>query len=268
MPAPPPDRRFRAYNVGLLKSGTTSITGIFARSYRSRHEFLALEVYAVLEAWEKGEATEADVRDFIRRRDGLGSLEMDSAGFHHHFIRLLVETFPDAKFVFTLRDCYSWLESLMRYILNAGVGGGAFLGWGRKKLGLPFDLAYRDADARKALQPVLDRCLPDFVRYWEQGNQAVLDAVPSARLLVVRTHELTDSRARLADFLALPRESLDWERSHELKAVSDWSLGANLSREQLGGLASVADCPLMQRFFPGYTLESCLARRGRAGSAE
>jgi transcriptional regulator with XRE-family HTH domain len=251
-------RRFRAYGVGLPKTGTTSIAAIFG-AFRSAHEGLAHETYRALAARAHGSTTEADFRDFLRWRDVRAALEMDSAGFHHAYIPLLVQEFPDARFVLTVRDCFSWLDSLVRYVLDAGPDGGAFVGWGREQLGLPFDLPYRDATSRERLRPTIASCLSGFLRYFRDGNRRVLAAVPEARLLVVRTSEISQSLASIARFVGMAEEALDRTCAHQLQAPPHPSLLRSLDRATVESLFEGVEDQVMLRYFPTLSLRDYLA---------
>jgi len=37
-------------------------------------------------------------------------------------VDVLAEEFPDAKFIFVIRDCWSWLDSLLNMVLTLGPG--------------------------------------------------------------------------------------------------------------------------------------------------
>ncbi len=251
-------RRFRVYGVGLPKTGTTSLAAIFG-AFRSGHEVMAHETYGFLAARAGGSATEAALRDFVRLRDIRAALELDSAGFHHAYVDLLVEELPNARFVLTLRDCFSWLDSLARYLLDAGPRGGAFVGWGREQLGLPFDLPYRDASSRERLRPLLAECLGGFLAYYREGNRNVLAAVPQARLLVVRTHEISHSLDAIARFAGVRPEELDARAAHQLRAESRASLLRGLGRDSLEALFAGPPDEIMQRYFPQLSLDDYLA---------
>ncbi len=253
---PPPraaarPRRFHAYTVGLIKTGTTSFSRMFERRFRSRHEYLAAEVYPVIEAWVTGRANEAVVRTFLRERDRSGALEMDSAGFHFRWIALLVDEFPEARFVVTLRDCRSWLESLVNYVLDAGVAGGEFAGPERARLGLPFDLPYRDATTRERLRPALADCVPAFLAYWRDGNLALLDAVPEDRRLIVRTHEISNSLDRVAQFLGIDSDEIDATEAHSLRGARQVRLADVIEREWLDRAIACVQVPALARHLAG-----------------
>lgn len=55
---------------------------------------------------------------FLKEREMLGGLlEMDSAHFNRHYIDILKEEFPEAKFICLIRDCYSRVNSFVNYFV-------------------------------------------------------------------------------------------------------------------------------------------------------
>lgn len=247
---PAAERRFRIYNVGVAKTGTTSIAGIFGR-YRSAHEFMFSESVRKISAWTKGSLSAEELRDFVLLRDRRGGLELDSASFNHHFIPILVEEFPDSKFVFSIRDCYSWLDSIVSMGLSAGSEVPAWMEeYGR--------FLASDRVERSSIAAPLDlmRALPDLVdglfRYWSEMNSAVLELLPPGRSLIVRTHEISGSLDRLALFAGVPRDTLTAAAAHRNKAARRLeilgSLDSGLIRERYD-----AHCrELMDRVFPEF----------------
>lgn len=247
---PPAERRFRIYNVGVAKTGTTSIAGIFGR-YRSAHEFMFSESVRKISAWTQGSLSTEELREFVLMRDRRGGLELDSASFNHHFIPILVEEFPDSKFVFSIRDCFSWLDSIVSMGVSAGSEVpawmeeyGRFLASDRVERGSiaePFDLL-------RALPHLVD----GLFRYWSEMNSAVLELLPPGRSLIVRTHELSQSLDRLALFAGVPRDTLTAAAAHRNKAARRLeflgSLDPGLIRERYE-----AHCrDLMERIFPEF----------------
>lgn len=247
---PATERRFRIYNVGVAKTGTTSIAGIFGR-YRSAHEFMFSESVQKISAWTQGDLSTDDLRDFVLLRDRRGGLELDSASFNHHFIPILVEEFPDSKFVFSIRDCYSWLDSIVTMGVSAAGDVPAWMEeYGR--------FLASDRVERSSIAAPLDliRALPDFVdglfRYWSEMNSAVLDLLPPGRSLIVRTHEISSSLDRLALFAGVPRDTLTAAAAHRNRAARRLevlgSLDPGLVRERYD-----AHCrELMERLFPEF----------------
>lgn len=251
--APLPERRFRIYTVGIAKTGTTSIAGIFGR-YRSAHEFMFAETVRQISAWHQGAISTESLRSYVLQRDRKGGLELDSASFNHHFIPILAEEFPDSKFVFSIRDCFSWLDSIVTMGLTAGAGVPSWMmEYGR--------FIARDRVDQGAITAPFDlmRALPDLVdglfRYWSEMNSSVLDLLPEGRSLIVRTHELSASLDRLALFAGVPRDSLTARAKHRNRAAERLEILRSLDPGLIEERYQVHCRELMERVFPDFRLD-------------
>ena len=56
--------------------------------------------------------------------------------------------------------------------------------------------------------------LKGMLKYWVESNTHALDSIPTERLLVLRTEELSDSLGELEKFIGLEEKSLDVSLSH------------------------------------------------------
>jgi hypothetical protein len=70
-------RRIHAYGVGVGKTGTNSIHGPFARSFRSAHEPEAGDLVHMLESFDQGEINVEQKSKYLARRDRRLNLEID-----------------------------------------------------------------------------------------------------------------------------------------------------------------------------------------------
>lgn len=246
-------RRFRVYNVGIAKTGTTSIAGIFGR-YRSAHEFWFEETVKQVSAWHRGTLSAADLRQYVLRRDREGGLEVDSATFNHHFLPLLIEEFPDSKFIFSIRDCFSWFDSIVTMGLKAGTAVPAWM------MEYGHFIARETVDHGSIAAPFdIVRVLPDLVdglfRYWSEMNTKVLDLLPAGRALIVRTHEISISLDRLALFVGVPRDSLVAVARHSNRAAEKLEILESLDADLVAERYEAHCRKLMERLFPelGFT---------------
>ena len=252
------ERRFRAYNVGLPKTGTTSIAHVFSR-YRSGHEFWYPQTATALARFRGGELTEAEFRAFLRQRDEAGQLEMDSASFSSGYLDILTDEFADAKFLFTIRDRYSWLDSLLNLGLTIGSGMPRWMiDYGRRALGVAGgpDDAFASRDRLVAAMPEL---IDGFLHFWASRNREVLARLPEGRSLVLRTPDIRRSIPQIAALLGIPEDTLDASRSHSFEADRRYHVLESLDRDWLDERFSRAGADLMERFFPDATLDGFLA---------
>jgi hypothetical protein len=263
----PPPRRFRAFCVGLPKTGTTSIGTIF-ESYRS-HKVAGSELERLGCDLRDGRASEDEARAFIARRDAEEQLEMDPASANWMVAGLLRDTYPEAKFILTLRDCYSWCDSMINVVLVRDMGV-HFVDHPEilsRMLGCELDWFRDEATVLSRSDAILDNLLGFWARQADTLGQC-----PAARTLVVRTNEISSSLDAMADFVGVPRGSLLPAQSHSRITAVKFDILGRLDRDYVRHrFAAHATSDVMKRYFPGVSLESFLEKsarsRGRAPAA-
>ena len=242
-------RRLQLYVVGTGKTATTSAAGMFG-AYRSGHEVDALRMKRVAARARAGDLGPASARWELRRRDLRFRLEVDSAHFLTPFVPQLTDLYPRARFVVLLRDCFSWVDSLLEH-------------WAR--------IAIRTLDRRPELPDLSGiSAIPSVVRSWvsvegqlREGrataglavallqtwaatNTRLLTEAPAARTLGVRTEDLDEAAPRLAAFcgvdVATLRPGLRWNASPNHHGVL-----ANVPPELMVSEAERWCAPLMEQ---------------------
>lgn len=108
-----PPRRCHAYAIGTPKSGTTSLGRVLQKNYRTAHEALPRESVVKTTLYRQSKISNDDFRKYIKLRDQILNLELEASLFLLDWIDILVEDFPEAKFILPIRDCYSWLGSMI-----------------------------------------------------------------------------------------------------------------------------------------------------------
>jgi Sulfotransferase domain len=200
--------------VGLAKSGTHSIADMLAGSCRSAHE---PDPYPLLEMIPRVRAGKLSTGRlgpfFLERRRRLG-LQFESSHLLSSFTPHLVEIFPGARFILLVRDCRSWIDSMINDQLN-------MQGWdGYPPWHAMYD-AYLDRSTRDFPEP--EQILADldlyplrnYVAYWRSEAEAITSCVPRERLLTVRTEELSSSLPAIADFFGVPVYGLSAQHSYQ-----------------------------------------------------
>jgi hypothetical protein len=208
----PSSRRFHVLTVGLPRTGSTSLYTLFT-NFRAGNEFMERETIAQVVRRHQGALTQPALEQYLRRRHVEGDLEMDAASFHHLYLEFLVREHPDARFIMTIRSPYDWANSYIKMIM----------GWHQRFTAaaepLPdwmedygvmlfgdFSWAWVASPATVAerAEPLADA----FIRHWAEANRRTLSLLPPGRSLIVRTEELSQSCARLADFAGVPAAAL------------------------------------------------------------
>ena len=252
-------RQTRLYCVGGPRTGTHSVAAIFDRSIRSRHEPEFRAVTKKVLARHRGLISFADLRDFVRERDERLALDVDSSHANVFLIDALLAEFADARFLLTIRDCYSWTDSAMNHALNTRRPSAAV----REYLEFYFDtkhFAYTPHDEllRQRGLPGVD-CL---LAAWRRHIDSVLGAVPPAKLLIVRTSELSAMRQGIADFAGVPRQRIAPAFRVRGSAKAAHGILARIDSAYFADRVGVHCGELMARFFPDVrSLGDALAAR-------
>ena len=97
------------------KTGTVSIHAIFRKAqYRcGEHEPESRFLINKILTFYNGKIDTNEFTLYVKHRDRRLGLEMDVSHLNYHLLDILVNEFSEAKFILTIRDCYSWLDSFM-----------------------------------------------------------------------------------------------------------------------------------------------------------
>ena len=246
--------RFKAYNTGIGKTGTTSIAGIFS-NYRAAHEFMFPETTRAISDYRTGVISKQEFVEFLRQRDQKGSLEMDSASFNFMYLDILTQQYPEAKFIATVRDCYSWLDSVINMLLVLDIPDW-IIDYGSGSFGV--HISREMFVSRESLSRALPDLLDGLLGYWAYGTGVTLDNLPQGRFLVVKTDEISESLDKMAKFLGIPTSTLVREKSHLFVGATKFyilhDMDSGLLREKLEHHCA----PLMKKLFPDRSLEAFL----------
>ena len=239
-------RRFHAFGIGMPKTGTHSLEAIFS-GYRTWHEPRIVRFMEIVRRRSDGDLSDSQARDILRGLDRRMWLEFNSSYINLFLLEMLIDECPEAKFIFTIRDCYSWLDSMFNQLLGRDHGD----------YETQFQRWYGDSmtrEAHKDGEKVLEEHglwpLDGWLRFWNEHNSSVLNLVPSDRLLIVRTPEIRHDIPRMADFLGVPENTLNASRSHEHKAAEKFGLLSKIDEEFLSECVDKNCKDLMERFFP------------------
>ncbi len=238
-------RRLRVFGIGSPKSGTHSLAGVFEGHYRTAHEPEALRLVELICAVADGTANPADLDRELRDRERRLRLEVNCAGLNGLVVEHLVRLSTRTRFVLTLRDPWSWLESIIDHSLR-GNPAPPYL---RLR-----DLRYAvDAPHPPAEQVLADHglyTLDGYLGSWAERNLRALEVVPEERLLVVRTDQLGDRLPDLAAFVGCPVDHLDPARTHEYAAPERSGVLSQVDPDHVRDRIEHHAAPLLDRFFP------------------
>jgi hypothetical protein len=239
-------RRGRLYCVGLGKSGTHSIAGMFSRTVRARHEPQVVELMMNIVAWRQKQITEPEFVEWLRRRDRELALEVDSSTINFEILDILMREFPEARFVLTIRDCYSWSNSFMTQTVQVLPTMHPL--WGQ--MGRFNGAIFPHAPEEQLLKEKQLMSLATYFSHWTRHNTHVLDKVPAERLLTVRTDQIKQRAFEIADFAGLPRRSVRLGRTHEYRNPERSEILRQIDRAFVEAKVEEHCRDLMARFFP------------------
>ncbi len=243
-------RRFHAYCVGTAKSATSSVHSMLKARYRSDHEPEDEELIKVILSVQAGSTSPDDLAKFVRQRDKRMWLEMDSSNLNCFILRSLVEAFPEAKFLLTIRDCYSWLDSQVNHMLYRPVEKNSL--WPKIR-DLRFGIRRRDYPKEEQVLAENNLyALDGYLSYWTKHNTEVLKAVPRQKLLIIRTHEFTGDVDKIVKFLGIPGDTINRSKTHENKARRQFNILNKIDKEYLRAKVEQHCQALMDEFFPDY----------------
>lgn len=208
-------RSFQAYGVGLPKTGTKSLARMLAAEHRSAHEpetWIATHFLGRNSVAQNTPYTNTSCSELFKARDALLALEFESNWVLGLAIEGLYSTFPDAKYILTIRDCISWINSEInqKYVIGHRQPWRILSDYryGPMRVYRPEEIKLSEYN----LYPVRS-----YFRYWSDHISLVLNTVPEDNLLVVRTRDLSSELGTIAEFLDIPLASLDVARSHSHK---------------------------------------------------
>ena len=241
-------RRTRLYCVGIAKSGTHSVAEMFTRRVRARHEPEALELIEKILDRHHGRLAEPEWTEWLRARDRRLALEVDSSHLNLDILDFLLAEFPDARFLLTIRDCYSWLNSMFNQTLQ--FRGRLDPRWREIRALRAGPGAWTYAPEERVLEEHELPNLDSHLSRWSSRNGEALARIPGPRLLVVRTDQIAARAFEIADFAGLPRRLVRPRRAHAFRAPVDLDLIRRLDRVFLESKVQRHCRPLMARFFP------------------
>jgi hypothetical protein len=206
-------RKVHLYCTGLFKSGTHSIHNIFKKYCRSEHEPDNIELMNLYFKIERGEVSTKRLQKIVAKREKRLYLEMNSCGFNYLILEQLLKLYPEAKYIHTIRDPYSWLDSWINHDLNHDFMKitQRYFDENFKRDKIPYA---KEEEILKDLNlPTIDGMLS----YWQNHNLSVLRKVPPNKLLVVKTKDISDEIDVIIKFAGLSklRDNVD---SHAYKA--------------------------------------------------
>ena len=238
-----------------MKTGTHSVQRML-KSYRSRHEPESRMLLTSVLAQRKGLLSEKQVNRILRLRNINLHLEIESSHHLGPFVPSLVQLFPESKFVFTTRECISWMDSLLNFTLEKDLSKKELqAAFGR---GVRFDIGLSYSPHDGPLESLGFRPLRSYFRYWTEHNRTIISSVPAERLLTIKMRNLPKSADHLARFLGIDVSTISVTDSHRFKTKTKHHFLNSLDRQYVLDVAQ-EECELVHSsLFPGISIENDL----------
>jgi hypothetical protein len=158
----------------------------------------------------------------------------------------LLKEFPDSRYLLTIRDCYSWMNSLAKHRLRYRETGNPVWDQLRKYRAGKFPHTPQD----QALKEKGLGSMDFYMNRWATHNQAVLDKVPAHRLLIVKTNDIRKRALEIASFAGLPTGLVRVEHTHAFQNPANENIIQRLDPSYVEEKVEQYCRPLMQKFFP------------------
>jgi hypothetical protein len=251
-------RRFQCYCIGAAKTGTTSVASVFSM-YRTQHEPEVRRTNSLVIDYLEGRLGDGELRDRLIERDRRLNLELESAHPLGYLAEALVEIFPAATFIVTVREPLDWLHSRLNF--HHKVHPRAWAEY-RKYFWIRRHTGY--APEERILERY-DLCsLDTYLSQYADHYERVLSAVPEERRLVVRTSRINDDIQTIAAFIGASPGNVAEAHSNrsddKIKPLDE--IDDRFVRERI-----LHHCgSLIERFFPErLSFYQELSRDGAAG---
>jgi hypothetical protein len=152
-----------------------------------------------------GRIDDEELRRFVIERDRRLRLDVDSSFLNIYLLDQLVELFPDAKFILTIRNPYAWLDSMVNQQLSRKRSPK----WSQLRDSVFRPDLFTHSNEELALKEEGLYTLDGYLSGWTRHNRKVIDTVPKERLLIVRTDMISESIDDFAAFAGVSEGDLE-----------------------------------------------------------
>lgn len=194
----------------------------------------------------RGAITGNAFRAYLLERDRRMNLEYDIAWANQFLINHLLAVFPDAKFIVLIRDCYTWLQSIVGHLVSREIPIDVrdILDWWFKPERYPHTRHDRTLKEHGLYS------VGAFLNAWNRHINSCTELIPPDRRLILRTHELNQSHQRLAEFLQIPVEGLDARNGHINRGTASIRIQSMIEGEYLNEMVGSVCGETMAHYFP------------------
>ena len=241
-------RKFQAFCLGVPRTGTVSIAGMFRKRYRAEHEPENIYTTKKIIDYLNGSISKKQMISLIKNRDKSLWLELESSHFSYFYLDILLSEFENAKFILLIRDCYSWLNSYINHQLGHPLSlKTAF--W-KELRDIYFNNNFKYSEEEQILSEHGLYTIDGYLSRWKTYNEKILSLVPKGRLMIIRTSEIDRNIESIEKFLDIPANSLDRSKSHLNKRTKKFDLLSKIDKKFLKKKFDFYCKDLMETYYP------------------
>ena len=224
-------RKHRVFALGAPKSGTTSIAGLFADRCRADHEPHRPRTVNAMYRHYAGELSDDGLRKSYQARDKQLLLDVESNCFLAYRPDLLLSTFPKSKYLITVREPKSWLDSIFDNNLNFPKERTRTMTLWHRVFFQSDKFAPTEQD--KVLLDLGLYPLSAYLSYWSRTYSACLRALRKTRLLVVGTKQISSRKNEIGRFVGIDVSNVASGALHKNQTVEKHGILRHLCDEYL-----------------------------------
>jgi len=235
----------QVYGIGSPKTGTHSLVSMFSRHFRTLHEAEVREEIGLLSRHLRGECTSGEIQRWFIERDQRLWLDCDVSHLHGYFADDIARALPEAKFILTIREPYSWLDSAFNQTL--GRPPNALWEGIRRQVNGAYPETFPEQE--NTLQALGLYPIGHLLNRWAERIDHVTRAIPAERLLIIKTGELKQSANAIADFCGLDVHMLVAEQGHQFTAAKKAGVLDNIDKNYVDALIQQRCGEILRQYF-------------------
>lgn len=250
-------KKFHALCVGTPKSGTHSVANLFP-TFRTRHEPDQIFMIYLMKKKKEGKISESELMRIFRSLDIAYWLEMNSSHYNGFFINELYSEFNNAKYILTIRDPISWLDSWFNHQLSReNYKSDTMFDLGRK---LYYERGHNYSIHDRFLEELNIFPIRSYFEFWNEHNKKILETIPKEKLMIVKTKNISSSIAEFSSFLNIAQDRICATESHSYKARKKHHILSKIDRNYLLDLALEICGDLNETYFPESPINSLVEK--------
>jgi hypothetical protein len=187
--------------VGVPKSGTTSVAGVFSKCLgrKTSHEPERAETVTYLLRHKLHDISDDDLVYWHRSRKERLCLDLESNCFLTYRFDLFLKAFPEARIVLPVRLPKSWLQSIFNNNIRFRAAKSEIVASYHELLFNPRAYKYHSEEesvlGKWNLYPI-----DSYLYYWKSTHDLIIDSVLSDRLFILKTEDIEQKVDELYSF--------------------------------------------------------------------